>query len=193
MLVLPSTEERVRLMVVDPGTNTLGLAVMDVDVGHKQLQVMYVDTLVAERDVRLRPSFQAIQEIHGDRHARLASHAQNVGRLLHFWQPHLMVAEEAFVGRNVSSFESLVECLMYLRMAAREYNPNMPFDTLSNRVAKQKVGAAHRGSTKEDVLIGVAKLVESNTLTLPVDVRLTDLSEHAVDALAIGYAYALAL
>jgi Holliday junction resolvasome RuvABC endonuclease subunit len=188
MLIVPDSDDRLRIVSFDPGTDTLGSSVLELNVRTLQLTVLDAQTFVSRRPIRYRPGYQRIEEIYGDRLARLSSHRQAVMGHLHRWQPHVVACESPFMGMRAQAFEALIECVNVIRWAVHDFDPTVPVEMITPPQAKKTVGASFKGSDKNDVRLGIQSLFEESNGQLvyrayqPFD----QIDEHSIDAIAVG-------
>ena len=180
MLYLPPTDYRYRFIALDPGTETLGVAVFEIDMVNRQAHVISAYTLHASRSHHHHESDALL---YGDRYARLEAHCIALQRIFTQYQPAAIVSEAPFMGRFPQAYAALVECVSMIQRAIREYSYTMVLEMVDPMTAKQAVGVSKRGSNK--------LLVRDGVLALPdlvfngFDPRTLD--EHAIDAIAVGY------
>lgn len=193
MLILPRADEPIRIMSFDPGTETLGMAISDVDLYTQVSTVVHAETFKASKYVANRDGYLLTQEMHGDRQARLYSHSNNVYRHLCGWRPHLVISESPFMGMRAQAFEALVECVGMIRWTIHNYDPTLPFDVISPMSAKKAVGASGRGMDKHDVKRRLVEMCGEGQLVYLGHPPLEALDEHSIDAIAVGRALAISL
>lgn len=181
MLFIPDGNEPFRIFSIDPGTNTLGTVVIDIDL--TTLGVSLQHAMTFKGNSMMRHMGGDIADIHGDREAKLRAHHDNLLKLLSSYQPNVVICEAPFIGRFAASGLALNECLCALRRAVAIYDPSLPLETVEPQAAKAAVGAAFKGSQKEDVRKGV---LQQNFLQNPYGIDIRSLDEHTIDAIAIG-------
>lgn len=192
MLVLPDGDPVYRICSIDPGSNTLGLAVLEVDLLVGGVTLVEARTFNGER---MSQQFPHLIEVHGEKVARLYAHEQNLLQVFSHYQPHAIICESPFLGRFPQAYAALVECLTAIRRACYRFNPHIPLETIDPITVKQSVGVVIRkaakgekrkksGLTKEDIKHAVLQLPD---LTNASDRRLIELDEHSIDATAVGY------
>lgn len=170
-----------RVLAIDPGTDTLGSAVLDVDVRVGDVEVSYAGTWHAAR--RFDPDSDAAYT-YGSRLARIREHQESLTRLLDEHKPHAVACETPFIGRFANSGMALSELFGALQLAVLEWSPNCGFLGVDNRSAKTAVGIKTKKVQKTDVRDCVLNLVDLQCLT---GVNLKLLDEHSIDAIAVGY------
>jgi Holliday junction resolvasome RuvABC endonuclease subunit len=188
MLIVPTGDDRLRIVSFDPGTDTLGSSVLEINVRTLQLTVLDAQTFVSRRPIRYRPEYQRVEEVYGDRLARLSSHRHAVIGHLVRWQPHTVACESPFMGMRAQAFEALIECVNVIRWAVHDHDPTVPVEMISPPQAKKTVGASFRGSDKNDVRQGVEKLIDQSQgqMTYQAYQPFHTLDEHSIDAIAVG-------
>lgn len=183
----PANDQPYRVAAIDPGTNTLGISFLDVDLARRSITV--IDSTTYRADTRIREE-SIVYETRGDRAARLHFHRANFSALLRQFEPHAVVAESPFMGRFPAAFEALCECREMLRSAVHEYNPRIPLELIDPPTAKKAVGALVQKGSKENVQASVLALPDLRW-ALPVPISMLD--EHCFDSIAVGYTLSKAI
>tara|TARA_B100000700_G_scaffold208593_1_gene229308 strand:- start:58342 stop:58971 length:630 start_codon:yes stop_codon:yes gene_type:complete len=194
MLELPDNGDVLRILGIDPGTQTLGTAVLDLDLKTYDIRIVHCETYKADHLAKFDPRFQDISQAHGDLAMRLIAHKENLRSLMEHMVIDELVAESSFMHMRAHAFEALVRCMESIRLAAWEYDMSMPVHKVTPQGAKAAVGAAGKGKGKDAVKVGIKKLLKDNSKQLyyeaPKDFE--QLDEHSIDAIAIGYHHAVA-
>lgn len=181
MLFIPDHDPTYRIISIDPGTNTMGVAQLDVDL---VLGDVIVNEAVTFNGDRLSLSYPEVLDIHGGRIAKLLAHEENLLELFYLVQPHCVICESPFLGRFPQAFEALIECLTAIRRALFQYDRSLPLETVDPPTVKKAVGVVNKGSTKDDVNQAIRSL-KGLSYNSGVDPALLD--EHSTDAVAVGY------
>lgn len=167
----------------DPGTHTLGLGALHVDMRSFKLVGFEAYTLVA---TKLMSDDDLLVATHGHVHARVCAHKKAIVRHLQHLRPSAVASEDAFFNRRFpGAYAPLLQSINAIREAVKEYNPFLPFTLIEPSVVKVAVGAKGGGNNKTLVLDGIKAIKEFD---VPTPTPLNTLSEHAVDSLAIAYA-----
>jgi len=169
-----------RIVCIDPGTDTLGVGVLGLNLYSYETTVHEALTLRASN--RIDP-YSTDAQFAGLRYARLQAHSQSVYEILCRVNPHAVISEAPFLGRFAQSFEALVECMSMLRRTVAAWNPAIPLETVDPPSAKKAVGAVITGPDKKE---SVRLAVLRTPLIRGPGVYLESLDEHATDALAVG-------
>lgn len=181
MLPRPDLNKPFRVVGIDPGTESLGFAVLDLSLSNRKVTVRHVETLKSQ-DVQKNYSLEL--ELHGARTARLMGMHDRLVVLLEVFQPHAVSTESPYMGRFPQAFAALTECVSYVRRAVDRYDRYQSLESVDPPTAKKAVGmTVKRGSTKDDVKQAVAKL----DIEYAEGINLDDLDEHSVDAIAVAY------
>ena len=165
---------------IDPGTETMGVAVLGLDLC--TLEVFAYNVLTLHASHRINPLGVEAQT-YGDRFARLNALGSSLQQICAQYNPHSVIAESPFLGRFPGSFEALVDCLSVVRRAIAGFDPSLLVETVDPPSAKKAVGVNPKGSTKEDIRDAVFKLP---IIRYP-GVYFEHLEEHATDAIAVAY------
>lgn len=180
MLVMPKADTCARIFGVDPGTDRLGTALLTVDLVTGRIRIAKAKTLGASK----APSrYPVVAEYHGDRIAKHHFLRDELYSMFVEDEPHWVISESPFMGKFAQAFESLVQVVYNLRLALFEYDPIAPLHVIDPPSVKLAVGA--RGRSDKDVMkVAVMKL------DVECDIVLSDLDEHAIDAIAVAYSLA---
>lgn len=187
MLICPPSDPIFRVMALDPGTDTLGIAILDVNMN---LGTVNVISAITHSGAKLGRRYTTITESHGERASRIYAHEQNIYHQLTWWRPHAIISESPYMGRFPQAFAALVECMGAIQRAVMRYNPAMILETVDPTTAKKCVGVTHRKSTKDDVRVGVMSM---SNIIFPDKSIIDNLDEHSTDAIAVGYYKCIAL
>ncbi len=181
----PPLDLRVRLLAVDPGSTTLGFALMLVDPVLQQITVGDAFTINVGRGIN---NHSMRFEQYGAKAERLHQIYMNMSSVLYQLQPHLFIAESPFVGRFAAAFEALVEVRDALKAALWAHDQTMLYESVDPLTAKKAVGAAVYKGSKENVRDSVIALPD---LIWAPNVMKYELDEHSIDAVAVGYCRAV--
>lgn len=174
-----------RVVGIDPGTETLGWAVIDLDLKHQQITIRAAGTYYASR-LSSSP-FQDYELACGNRLQRIKLLGQAVRSLLGYYQPHRVLSESPFLGRFAASYESLTQCMMALRKAVYDYDPSTVLWGIDPISVKKNVGfEVKRKMSKQQLKEGVRDALRKLRLNWADGVNLETLTEHAVDAIAVA-------
>jgi Holliday junction resolvasome RuvABC endonuclease subunit len=183
----PDNDSSFRVVGLDPGTETFGVAVLDLSLQTGEIVVVYSETLALQKLLR-HHNYRSEEETYGGRTARLMALEDSLFNLFEQLQPHAICSESPFLSRFPEAFAALTECVSYARRAVCRYDRYLPLEVVDPPTAKKAVGMkVKRGMTKDDVKIAVAKL----PIRYAEGIVLEDLDEHQVDAIAVAYYQAL--
>lgn len=182
MLVLPDNDRPLKLIAIDPGTTTMGVAVMSWTVDNPSYNVDHAFTIKCNDRL---PGYRALADLHGSRPARFQQQADELASLLFDVEPNALIAESPYLGRFASAFEALTECMMNIRFTLATYDPELPMVRVDPTSVKAMLGVPRKKmKDKEEVR---RRLIKRKDLTW--DVSIDSLDEHAVDAVGVGLYY----
>ena len=181
MLYIPEVPGVYRILGIDPGTNTLGVAIIDLDLVNKETSLIMATTIHGGKNSK---NFPSISDVHGDRRAKLFAHQKSIRYILEQYRPNSIISESPYMGKFANAFEALVECLMAIRDEVYNYDHSITLETVDPPTAKKAVGAPGRGGDKSAVRDAVLKLQELKNKT---GSSLGVLDEHTIDAIAVAY------
>lgn len=184
MLYLPDIEyePHERIVSFDPGTGSLGIAVLDYNAENKTHVVEYAAT--APIDKQYRKQLLLIEKF-GDRIAKLQTVKEVVSSILNYWEPSLVASEAPYMGRFPQAYAALVECVDAIRKGTNEYDIFMPLKTIDPATVKKTLGVSGKSGDKTLILKALEKRED---LLFKEGVNLHSLDEHALDAIAVGIA-----
>lgn len=173
--------EWLRIVGVDPGTDTLGWCLLEVNPMLATIRYVASQTLEAARATR---HLKEQSEIVGGRFTRLQYLEDAMLNVFGQNTPDVVICESPFYNRRrPQAFESLVECKFTLAKALFRYSRWLPLESVSPASAKQSVGVVAKGSTKQDVSKALLKIFPNAPIA--------NMDEHSVDAMAVAYYRAL--
>lgn len=167
---------------IDPGSETLGLAVITFDVTNMQIVSTQAKTFTGSK----LPGMNDWDiNTHSARFSRINAHADNLLGLLHHYQPLQIASESPFFnpGRPMA-FEVLVEVLNAIRRTVYAYDPWRHLYMIDPPTVKNAVGA--KGNADKNVM----KLAVSDLrpeLKIINDHQYDMFDEHSIDAISVAY------
>lgn len=183
MLQLPDVPPIYRIMSIDPGTDTLGVAIIDINLLTRAVSLIHVTTLFGGKRAK---QFPDIMEIFGERHSRLYSLKDEIYDILITTNPNCIISESSYMGKFAAAFEAGVESLWAIRDAVGAYDPGMCLETIDPSSVKKSVGLlgkSEKGGNKDGVRTCVLSLSKLINLS---GKNLADLDSHSIDAIAVG-------
>jgi len=188
--------EKYRACGIDPGTDTLGYAIVIMDVDTLKISLEKVDTYFAAKATRKLPD---LGDLLGPRTVRLDWHRDNLIEQFKEDKPHTVTVESPFLGRFATAFEALIECRTAIRRAILTYRDSLSMELIDPLSVKKAMGALTpfpkgkkakkgkrrkkaTGKTKEEIKLALMKLKDVDW----GDHDLTALDEHSIDAIAVA-------
>lgn len=186
MLHLPGSSSRIISIIgIDPGTETLGVAKIDVEMDTLSIVSSHAKTLVGSK---LAGKENWSSYTYGDRFSRIAALEDELYRYFQLEQPYLISCEAPFINRRrPMAYGALVEVVCAIRRAIIRHDPWKRLTMYEPIVAKAAVGVTgkiRKGESKNVVRTAVLKRDDWNYAG---DVSLDELDEHSIDALAVAY------
>lgn len=181
MFVLESEAPVERILSIDPGTNTLGVAILRIQGPNTALE--YAFTLPVGK---LFTRYPLIIQNHGDKVAKLYTVQQDLLKVMEAWKPTYVVSEAPYMRSFPAAYAALVECLDAVRRAVIKYDETLSLNVIDPARVKKAIGVA--GNSGDKTLVRAA-LTTKEAFTLMTDMSLDKLDEHAVDAIAVGLAF----
>lgn len=178
-------DSRYRIVGIDPGTDTLGVSLLELDLSTCVISLAGSQTF---RGHHLAREFPMTAEKHGDRFARLMAHRKNLLEYFQAHKPHVIACESPYFRRRMPmAFSALTECVFTIRQATEMYNPEKPLYLYDPPTVKNAVGVGGKNGDKEAMRAGVIKLTD---LQNPLGISYQSLDEHSIDSIAVAYHHA---
>ena len=170
----------VRAVSIDPGSRFCGACAYEFSTELDTMRVLDAYTLRMHRIHRARtlgmdmdepPTVERLRELEDSLH-----------QFFYAWKPGLVSCESAYFKRQPKPYEILTLCIGAVRSALRRYDDQQRLFLVEPSVAKNDVGVSGGSNDKEAIRAALQQLPD---LLLPDNYL--ELTEHAVDAIAIGY------
>lgn len=181
MLTLPQeTKESACVLGIDPGSQFLGVAVIEYDITTGAIISSSSQTFQADK---LEHKAKWVITLHGDRIARILAHKRNLIEVFNEYQPVRIACESPFYNpRRPNAYGALMEVLSAIRMAVIEWSQWVGLDLIDPPTVKKAIGAG--GAAKKEEMM-VKMLLKSDELKHSKEI--SSLDEHSIDALAVAY------
>ena len=175
----PPQDDIIRILGIDPGTDTVGFCIMDVHYETYETKIVYMHTFHAAKSYH---EYTGLEDFRGHRDPQLKAISGFLSELLRATQPLLIGAESPFFqyGR-VNAFEALVEVYAMLRETVWQYSPALLLRRIVPFTAKAAVGASHTAEDKKQA-------VRDGVMKHFPELDVSDQEEHAVDAVSVANA-----
>lgn len=171
----------ISIVGIDPGTETLGMGILFVDLLSMRVVSSEAFTFVGSK---LAGKTNWIGEVHGDRQGRLRAHEENLLVMFNHYQPFLIACESPFYSqRRPQAFGALTEAIASIRRAVMRYDAWKDLRMIDPPTVKNAVGAKGNAA-KELVLEALLALPELNYNGAR---SLAECDEHSIDGLAVAY------
>ena len=183
MLYLPkdSLERTASIVGIDPGSETLGLSIINFDIDSFKIESTYAQTFIGSK---MFDADNWLSVIHSPRVARINSHKENLVKIFNSVNPLVIACESSFYNpRRPNAYAVLIEVLTAVREAVMEYDIWKPLYLIDPPTVKKSVGAPGNAD-KVKMLECVCNLTQLN---YSGDVPIQELDEHSIDAIAVAY------
>jgi Holliday junction resolvasome RuvABC endonuclease subunit len=173
-----------RIVGIDPGSTTLGCALIEYDV--RTLAILRTCAYTFNADKMRLDDLASLN--HSERFARIFALQQALYSVFLDLRPNIVISESPFLKRRFpTAFGVLTEVVFAIRMAVRQYDPTMQLDLIDPPSAKMATGATGKAK-KDEVHAALKKLLaglhfDPSYSAMPFN----ELDEHSVDAIAIAY------
>lgn len=187
MLTMPKEAPSVvSICGIDPGSNTLGLAILRFSIETLDIVSSEAMTLHGKKTAR----YSWTTEIHGERHGSIESNREFLLQLFIAERPLQIASESPFFNHlHPSAYGPLVESISAVRQAVMQYDLWKPLYMIDPPTVKNAVGVkGNRGGKEGKELMRQAVLSLASVLKYAGAIPITALDEHSIDALAVAYA-----
>lgn len=169
-----------RVISLDQSTSCTGVSVFDVNLMKPApIKLQYMNTIFGDKllyDIPVQYDDLSSTKVL----ARSWAMARSINMLIQVFEPDMGIGEDNFLGPSPETFKNLIKLTEILRSPFVENDVHFSF--VLPRLAKAVVGADFKGSTKDDVRIGLMNYphLDSNGIDLSI------VDEHSSDSGAIG-------
>lgn len=172
-----------RVLSCDPGTNSLGLSVHELNVTDGTMIVLDAYTVNVARVMNLYCSDSL--HYHGEKVAKLKAVEYAVANYARTWEVERAVSEAPYMGKFPAAYAALVSCINAIRSGCSFYNSTLYLEIIDPATVKKMLGVP--GNSGDKALI--AKAIEKSQTIDTSAVDLSSLDEHSLDSIAVGHAY----
>lgn len=172
------------MISIDPGSVTMGVCVSVVTPFTKKMSVAYADT-INFADL-LKAKFDSGVEHFDAGFARMLVMGQYLQNLFNMYQPSVIAVEASYLGQHASAYKLLTMTMLTIQTAAFQYYPFVLFKQITPSSVKKDIDV--NGGSGDKTLIPIALAKQVDVLDLS-QVNLTQLDQHAHDAIAVGYSF----
>lgn len=173
-----------RIIGIDPGTDTLGVSVLEVCLATNAITLAMSATYSGNQMAR---NYRWISQVHGDKAARLRAHHDNLYNIFRFWNPHEIICESPYLGRFPSAFQALVECKQIILEAVMAFDEYLPLQMVEPSIVKKTLGVNGKSGDKSLMQNGILDLIHRGIIQNPSGINMQDLDEHSIDSIAVAY------
>lgn len=173
-----------RVMSIDPGSTSLGLAILDINCATLEIKLVHVYTF--HIDVVVKYGYGNFEFLFGIHAARLAAIRDIITNMAFQWHVDDVTSEAPYMGRFPRAFEVLTQCMCYIRNGLSVYYGDRPLVTFDPATVKSCVGV--KGTSSDKLAVANALLYLPRLDITGFDISTLD--EHSTDAIAVGYTYA---
>lgn len=170
-----------KVMAMDPGSNTVGLAIINVYPNDPRY---YLEDTVFLHAKRFMPKDSDILRRYGERAARIEWLKHQFGQCLNIYQPDCFIAEAPYMGKQASAFEALVEARTHFKIVLGQYDPLMFYHYIDPKSVKVFMGAVDNSKPAMR-----AAVLSNQNIVWPSHIDRENLTEHEYDAIAVGCFY----
>lgn len=182
MLHIPPDSKRTTCIVgIDPGSDTLGISVLEFDIPTMTIVRTTARTIRASKLIKKNT---LMADLHGERQLRVEILENEIFETLQEHMPISIAVESPFFSsRMPSAFGVLIEVMIAIKRAVYKYNSWRVVFLIDPPSVKKAIGAS--GGADKDKVKACILLVPD--LNYQGETPLELLDEHSIDALAVAY------
>lgn len=169
------------VLSIDPGNN-MGVVVSRMDTHQNTMSVLFAKTLVIDKAIRY-DNPEMVARLSKDERKAIYLTKYLTG-LIRAFNVDAIIYEAGFMARSVNAYKSLIFYGECIRKIALDYDWDMLVQSISPSRVKSLLGVVGTSDDKELMREGIRN---HSNITLLNGICLDDLTEHAVDAIAIGH------
>lgn len=176
MLYRPETQA-VRILGIDPGNTTLGMAVLEVYLPEGRMRLGHAYTVDSTRQY---DALHPLIEHRSERHVKQRIMSRAVARAVRFYGPHMIAVESPFMHRRPQAFAALTELMLRIEDGVEECDVTLPIIKIPPVKAKKAVGVKNiksKASVKDALKKQKVEVTERQWLTM---------DEHSIDATVVA-------
>lgn len=162
------------IMSVDPGSTTIGVSIFtinSIDLSVVNVETMLIDTRIGFVEDNLNK----------DLLIRLLKLSDSIRNIVQYYNPLIIVIEDSFINRlRPTAVIPLAQSIFTIESTAISVDRYVKIFKFPPKKIKSVVRDGKAG--KEDMLIGIENIKEISSR-----INVYNISEHEIDALAIGY------
>lgn len=169
------------VLAIDPGAN-MGIAVVTISMADKRMYVK--DSFTLTMDEATRANLIHREEVLTRRHSIKDYLQHKLTRLLDRYDIDHVIYEAAYNSRSLVAYDSLVFYGNTISDVCHYYDFDLTYESITPSQVKTNIGVKGNSGDKEAIRKAVVRCAD---IELPQWLHLEDLTEHAVDAIAIAY------
>jgi len=172
---------QVRFIAIDPGSRTLGLAVLEYNFDDNTLTVLFTRCLNVDEGMT---HLQYMTDLVGTRRARLYLIHRFLTEQIREWCPGFVIMETPYMGSFAQVFKVLVEIEKTIEAIITDFGNGISLFKIDPSTVKKTIGVSGKSGDKSLMLAAVKAL---SNLVLKAGIVLDEITEHEVDAIAVGH------
>lgn len=187
MLVMPhGGNSSVIMLGIDPGSTTLGVGMLTVDLSSWAIQASQAWTLNGDK---LAGRNSWMESVHGGRISRIDALEAELLNTFRTFRPFDISSESPFINNKFPQAGiALTEVLTGIRRAVTRYDMWKTLHLVDPPTVKNAVGVkGNKGGPDGKLLMQQAVLRLSQVLNYNGSISMDQLDEHSIDALAVVY------
>lgn len=171
--------DEVRILAIDPGTNSCGYSIIDWNMRKKKGMVLAAGTLTAtDALAKIRIVNNRDTTVN-----KLQGYSELFDDLYWLYRPTVVVSETPYMGKFAQTFKVLSALLQELKSRLYRYNPYTDFIEIDPARVKKIMGVPGNSGDKDLMKEALRKKDE---LSYSEDIDFDKLDEHSRDSICVG-------
>ena len=171
----------VRIMGVDPGNTTMGIALLDLTVPDLTLTLAHAYTVDSTKQYSDR---HHLIEHRSERHLRQRIMGKAIARAVRFYEPALIAIESPFMHRLPQAFAALTELMVRLEDGVASFDVSIPITKIPPVKAKKAIGVKDIKSKAS-----VKDALKKKNVAIQ-ERQWCHMDEHSIDATVVAFTIA---
>lgn len=182
-LEVPEGYGIINMISIDPGSNTCGVAIYELDTGNKKINSIQAFTIEVER---LNDNSGLHLDISTDRFIKILKLCSCIKTIIENSNACIVVSEAPFFNRFMPmAYGSLLEIVSSINRTVHETGNQIVFTSYAPQQVKMSLNAA--GMKGKDIIKEKLKDIPEVYSKIIGEYNLLD--EHSIDAIAVGYTF----
>lgn len=182
-LLIPPDYGIINMVAIDPGLNTCGVSIFELDTLNKNIVSISSFTIETEK---LSDDSCLFLDLVSDRFVKIYKLCNCLRRIIEITNAKIVVSEAPFYNRLMPmAYGALLEVVSSIQKTVVSVSNDVQFEMYAPQLVKKHVGAA--GKKGKDIIKESIEKIPHLLNKVVSDYSLLD--EHSIDSIAVGHTY----